>query len=149
MTANTRSPALLARIDATARAAFESRETFVPTLLDLGLRLYRAMNEAPYRAPRDIVRRRDGGKDPAKTLLRPVSLSSKRGRVLRYFLHSGEATVSEAMREFAMTRPAIFATWTVLNREHGIGYAFESASDAILVRLPCDEANVFQGEHVA
>lgn len=145
MTANTHPPALLARIDAAATAAFESRETFVPVLLDLGLRFYRAMNEAPFREPRDIVRRRDGGKDAAKSLLRPVSLSSKRGRVLRYFLHSSDATVSGAMREFAMTRPAIFATWTVLNREHGIGYAFDAASDTTKARLPCDEAEVFVG----
>jgi hypothetical protein len=126
-------PALIGRVDEVAMAEFESRESIVATLLDAAIR--------HHRVPRSC--KRDGGKPPAKSLLRPLKASSKRTRVLRWFLHSLDASVASAMAEFDLTRPAVFATWTVLNREHGIGYDFDAASDAVLVRLPCDEADIF------
>lgn len=126
------SPALLARIDKAAMAEFETRESFIPMVL---------ANVLPDRAPRTLLR--DGGKAPAPKLLRPVKALRKRGRVLAWFLRSPVATVRGAMTEFGMTRQAVFSTWTTLHREHGIGYAFDSSSDGLTVRLPCDESKVF------
>jgi hypothetical protein len=122
-------PALFNRLGELAIEQFESRDTIAASLISAAL------------APR--VRMRDGGKPPAESLLRPVSQSSKRGRVLRWFMHSPDASVSAAMMEFSLTRNAVFATWTVLHREHGIGYVFDAAADVIMVRLPCNEADVF------
>jgi hypothetical protein len=126
-------PALFNRLGEAALTRFESPDTLAASLINAAL------------APR--VRRRDGGKAPAKSLLRPVTLSSKRGRVLRYFLHN--ASVAAAMVEFGLSRNAVFATWTTLNLVHGVGYAFDSNADAITVRLPCDEADVFGGAPMA
>jgi len=133
-------PSLFSRVAMAARANFESCEAFLATVIEAGLNSHRA-GTVPDRVP--TVRRRDGGKAPAKTLLRPVNASTKRGRVLSYFLHATGATVRGAMAEFDLSRPAVFAHWTTLNLVHGVGYAFDAASDAILVRLPCDEADVF------
>lgn len=130
-------PALYNRLGEVAVAQFETRDTIAARLIHTALQLQHA--------PR--ARRRDGGKPPAESLLRPVSASSKRGRVLRYFLHRADASVPGAMTEFnLLSRSAVFATWTVLRREHGIGYIFNATTDTITVRLPCDEANIFRVE---
>lgn len=78
--------------------------------------------------------RRDGGKAPAAALLRPVKASSKRGRMLTLFLRG--ATVADAMTQFACSREAVFACWTALRRDHGVGYAFDAASGVIAPKLP-------------
>ncbi len=120
---------LLDRINAAAADSFEHRDQFLLMILVLGLRRHLAGRVAD-------ARRRDGGKAPAPVLLRPLTSSSKRARVLAWFLHSLDASVTAAMAEFDMTRPAIFATWTTLHAVHGIGYRFDSASDTIAVRMP-------------
>jgi hypothetical protein len=137
---------LLNRIEAAATASFEPLESFIVALIDLGLQSHRA-GAVLDRAP--DARMRDGGKAPAATLLRPLKASSKRTRVVRWFLHAPDASVAAAMIEFDCSREAIFSQWTAIQRDHGIGYAFDAASDTIRVRLPCDEADVFGGEQVA
>lgn len=137
------SRSLLNRIEAAATANFEPLESFITTLIDLGLQSHRA-GAVLDRAP--DARKRDGGKTPAATLLRPLKASSKRTRVVHWFLHAPQASVAAAMVEFSCSREAIFSQWTAIHKEHGIGYAFDSASDAIVVHLPCDEADVFEGK---
>lgn len=93
--------------------------------------IVRASGAAPARRLR-----RNGGKAPAKAILRPIAPGTKRGALLAFFLRDPAPAIADAMRELRMSRENIFAHWTALHRDHGVGYSFDAASGALAVRLP-------------
>jgi len=67
---------------------------------------------------------RGGGKPATDWLLKTVKPHGKRADFLRYFLaFSNGRSVEDCMAHFNMKRPNVFAYWTAINRDHGIGYA--------------------------
>jgi hypothetical protein len=119
--------ALLARIRTAAADEFETPESLIPMVLARAL---------PEPAPR--ARLRNGGKPPASKLLRPLKPRTKRAAIVRWFLRAKKAgkAVTAAMKHFRCSREAIFSHWTAIQRDHGIGYRFDGASDTITVLLP-------------
>ena len=78
-----------------------------------------------------------GGKAVADKVIRQVSKTSKRGKVLEFFLVEGEnkpRSIREAMSEFDTTRSNILSTLFILNKDHGLGYVLKD--DAASVQLP-------------
>jgi len=116
---------LLARVRKAAANEFETPATFIPMVLARAL---------PESVPRTILR--DGGKPPARKLLRPLKPRTKRARIVRWFMESTSPTVSAAKDHFRCSREVIFAALTALHHDHGIGYAFNAASDKITLRVP-------------
>lgn len=87
---------------------------------------------------------RNGGKPAAKRLTKPVKPAGKRAAFLRWFLaEPGGRTVDAAMANFSMSRPNVFAYWTAINRDHGVGYTL--ANNTITAVLPpgTDSGSVF------
>lgn len=76
---------------------------------------------------------RSGGKPAADRLLKPVKRASKRGKFLQWHFNASRA-VEDTMRVCGISRPNVFTYWTVIHREHGIGYAL--ADDCIQIILP-------------
>ena len=78
-----------------------------------------------------------GGKPVADKLLKPVKQNGKRGKVLAWFLETGEArSIREAMAEFEASRSSILSYLHNCNKDHGIGYTL--IGDTALVTLPAD-----------
>lgn len=78
-----------------------------------------------------------GGKPVADNLVKPVKRTSKRGKVLEWFIETGEArSIREAMAEFDTTRSNVLSYLHNLNKDHGIGYRL--VGDTALVELPAD-----------
>jgi len=70
---------------------------------------------------------RVGGKPASATILRPIKPNTKRANIFAWFCDSKNSRkVADACKHFQVSRQTIFAHWTVLNREHGIGYALDS-----------------------
>lgn len=83
--------------------------------------------------------RSGGGKPAAAKLLRPVKRNSKRARFLSYFfdnLGRHPRRASDVAQWCGISRANVFAHWTAIHREHGIGYALEG--DFITPILPPD-----------
>jgi len=87
--------------------------------------------------------RTKGGKDTSASLLKPVKLSSKRGKFLAWYLcNSGaSASVREAMAEFGMTRSNVLSYLYMIQKDHGIGYVL--VGDTATLQLPKDCTNPF------
>ena len=78
-----------------------------------------------------------GGKPVADNLLKPVKRDGKRGKVLEWFMDTGEArSVREAMAEFEASRSSVLSYLHNLNKDHGIGYVL--VGDTALVSMPAD-----------
>ena len=78
-----------------------------------------------------------GGKPVADKLVKPVKRNGKRGKVLEWFLETGEArSIREAMAEFEASRSSVLSYLHNLNKDHGIGYTL--IGDTALVALPAD-----------
>lgn len=78
-----------------------------------------------------------GGKPASSKLLKPVAKTSKRGKILEFFLRDGAGqprSIREAMAEFETTRSNVLSTLFNLNKDHGIGYTLEH--DAAKLDLP-------------
>jgi hypothetical protein len=129
MLANIIDPALFARLEAAASEAFETPESYLMLVLNKSL---------PGRKLQ-----RNGGKAPAAKLIRLVNPRTKRGKMLALLLHASGATVAGAMAAFGCSRESVFSYLTALHLRHGIGYAFDAASDSITVRLPEGVSTVF------
>lgn len=125
--------ALVARIEAAARAGFETCESFIPIAL---ARIF------PKRHKRKL--HRNGGKAPSDRLLRPVKPGTKRARLLRWFIRSLVPTVDGAARVFRCSREGIFAHLTAMRSVHGIGYSFDAERDSITIKLPCEACGLMR-----
>lgn len=67
--------------------------------------------------------REKGGKQPERTLLKPVRRKGKRGQFLQYFLDNfGSRSVRETMADLEMTRSNVLSYLFMLHKDHGIGY---------------------------
>jgi len=86
---------------------------------------------------RPIARPRNGGKPAARKLKKPVKRCSKRAQFLNWFLLKPR-TVDDTMAHFGMTRANVFAYWTMINRDHGIGYAFSEKTITAVLPAKCD-----------
>lgn len=76
-----------------------------------------------------------GGKPVEDKLLKPVKRTSKRGKVLEWFLETGEArSIREAMAEFECSRSSALSYLHNLHKDHGVGYRL--IGDTALVELP-------------
>jgi len=81
-----------------------------------------------------------GGKPTADKLLKPVKRTSKRGKVLEWFIETGEArSIREAMAEFEASRSSVLSYLHNLNKDHGIGYRL--IGDTALVELPVPDGD--------
>lgn len=90
-------------------------------------------------------RGRDGGKSPAAKLLRSVKPKGKRAAFLRWFLEDPTGrTVGATMANFNMTRQNVFAYWTMIHRDHGIGYALSNNTLASILPADCNSESVFK-----
>lgn len=78
-----------------------------------------------------------GGKPVEDKLLKPIKRTSKRGKVLDWFLAKDEArSIREAMAEFEASRSSVLSFLHNLNKDHGIGYRL--IGDTAVVTLPAD-----------
>lgn len=83
------------------------------------------------------ARPREGGKPAAHKLLRPVKPKGKRADFMRWFIEDCNGrTVGATMANFNMSRPNVFAYWTMIHRDHGIGYTL--SENTIRVQFPAD-----------
>lgn len=76
-----------------------------------------------------------GGKEVGSKLLKPVKLSGKRGKFLKWFMDGGcSRSVRETMAEFSMTRSNALSYLYMLQKDHGIGY--DLVGDVASISLP-------------
>lgn len=85
---------------------------------------------------------RDGGKPPTSKLLRCVKWRGKRSEFLKWFLVKPR-TIDATMTQFRITRPNVFAYWTMINRDHGIGYSLSANVIAALLPVGCKAEDIF------
>ena len=103
--------------------------------MQLSVRILDSDPRLPARLVADRRKLRNGGKPPHSKLLKPIRWTSKRALFLRWFLEDEAGrTVGATMAAFRMSRPNVFAHWTALREEHGIGYRLEA--NTIIPRLP-------------
>jgi hypothetical protein len=90
--------------------------------------------------------RTKGGKDTNAKLLKPVKMSSKRGKFLAWYLSNPEASASvrEAMAEFGMTRSNVLSYLYMIQKDHGIGYGL--VGDTATIQMPEGCTNPFDVE---
>jgi len=96
------------------------------------------------RVIKSTARPRDGGKSAAPKLRKLVKTKSKRADFLRWFLDDPTGrTVGACMANFEMTRQNVFAYWTAIHRDHGIGYAFSNNTITAILPGKCEASAIF------
>lgn len=81
------------------------------------------------------------GKPVSDKLIKQVKPSTKRGKILEWFMSGTNNTqsVTAAMAEFKTTRSNILSMLFMLNKEHGIGYELYGDAATVLIPKGCTE----------
>jgi hypothetical protein len=82
--------------------------------------------------------RKKGGKEVEASLLKPVKVTSKRGKFLKWFIDGGGSRpIREAMATFAMTRSNALSYLHMIHKDHGIGYDLMGDTASIIMPEGC------------